>query len=177
MNLFLATHNDDESLWGAFTLMREHPLVFIVTDSWIQFNRGENITADERWEETIKAMVIVRCPVMRLAIRDDVLDEWSIKNKLSRFSGLETVYAPAIQGGNIQHDLVGKVADELFGVKVKHYAAYTQTEPYTTGKEEIIPTEEELVLKEKMLDCYKTQLGNVNKIYFDAVKGKSEWYI
>src|SRR5689334_950672 len=131
MKLFIAPHNDDESLFGAFTLMREHPLVVVVTDSYKQHDRGESVTADQRWEETKSALSLIGCAAIRLGIRDDVIDGWSVNEKLKRFVGFEVVYAPAIQGGNPHHDLVGTIAKEIFGDKVKAYTTYSATELYT----------------------------------------------
>jgi LmbE family N-acetylglucosaminyl deacetylase len=178
MKLFLAPHNDDECLFGAFTLIRERPLVVIVTDAWNQFNRETGITAEMRWEETKKAMEILGCPVIRLGIRDDCLDEASVRDKLSRFVGFETVYAPAVQDGNLQHDLIGRIAGEVFGDKCKYYATYTKEQLYTTGIQEIIPTPDELILKEKVLLCYQSQINLPDTApHFEAVRGHSEWYI
>lgn len=180
MKLAIIPHNDDESLFLAFTLLREKPLVVIVTDSFIQFNRGDGITADQRWEETVKAMQVLGCPVMRLGIRDDVIDEWAVKDKLSRFSGFDEVYAPAIQGGNKDHDLIGRVVKEMDWDKriVEYYATYSATELYTTGEREIVPTQEELDLKNRALVCYKSQINLPStKPHYEAVKGKSEWFI
>jgi LmbE family N-acetylglucosaminyl deacetylase len=178
MKLFLSPHDDDQVLFGAFTLMRMNPLVVICTDSWIQGNRGEDITAEQRAEESRKACEILGCPVVRLGLRDDVVDEWSMKRALSRFSGFETVYIPAIQGGNKDHDLVGQVAKEVFK-NVKQYTTYTSTELYTTGSEEIIPTSEEIILKHNTLDCFQSQINlPATAPHFEAVKGgKSEWFI
>jgi LmbE family N-acetylglucosaminyl deacetylase len=177
-NLFISPHNDDETLFGAVTLMREKPLVVIVTDSWIQFTRGDEITADQRWEETKKAMEILGCPVLRLGIRDDCLDEITLKDKLSRFVGFEKVYAPAEHvGGNLQHNLIGKVAGEVFGDKCKRYTSYASPALYIQGTEEVKPTPEEVILKDKALACYESQI-KINGPHFDAVKGgKSEWFI
>jgi hypothetical protein len=47
VKVFLSPHHDDETLFGAFTLLRERPLVVIVTDSYVQFNRGDGITNDD----------------------------------------------------------------------------------------------------------------------------------
>ena len=63
-SIFLAPHNDDEALFGSFTIIREKPLVVIITDSWIQPNRGEKgCDAETRWNETKKAMEILGAPV------------------------------------------------------------------------------------------------------------------
>ncbi len=178
MKLFLAPHSDDETLFGAYTLMREKPLVVIVTDSWLQFFRNTGITADQRWNETVEAMKILGCPVVRLGIRDDVIDEWSVKDKLCRFANFERIYAPAVQGGNPHHDLIGEVAKYLFGSRATQYSTYSKDELYIKGSFELVPTPEEIELKNKALDCYVTQLNlEATKPHFEAVKGKSEWYI
>lgn len=178
MNLFISPHPDDEALFGAFTLMREKPLVVIATDSWIQFNRGDNITADQRWQETLEAMKIVGCSVLRLGIRDDVINEWVVKDKLSRFANFERIYAPAVQGGNPHHDLIGEVVKYLFGSRATQYSTYSKEELYIKGNFELVPTPEELDLKNKMLECYKSQLAlDATRPHFEVMKGKSEWYI
>ena len=179
MKLFLSPHPDDETLFGAFTLMREKPLVVIVTDSYVQQNRGENITPQQRFQESVNAMNILGCSVMRLGIRDDIINELALTDRLAWFKNFDTVYAPAIQGGNPVHDLVGKVALKVFGDKVKQYSTYAKGEWFTHGTKEIIPTPtEELILKEKALACYKSQINlPATAPHFEAVKGKSEWYI
>lgn len=181
MKLFISPHNDDETLFGAFTLMREKPLVVIVTDSWVQFNRGEEITADMRWEETRNAMKILGCPVIRLGIRDDIIDEWMVTERLKAFVGFDTVYIPALQGGHPHHDLVNSVALPLFnvtGTQLQFYATYSKEELHTMGPFEIKPTVQELVLKEQALQCYQSQINlPATKPHFDAVFGKSEWFM
>jgi LmbE family N-acetylglucosaminyl deacetylase len=177
MKLFIAPHNDDEALFGTYTLLREKPLVVIITDSWIQYNRGDNVTAEERWQETVEAMKIIGCPVVRLGIRDDIIDELAIKDKLSKFAGFEQVFAPAeVENGNLHHNMVARVAQEVFGDKLKKYQTYSRDNLHLPGTEEIIPTEEEKRIKEKVLNCYPSQL-RINKPHFDAVIGGSEWFI
>lgn len=177
MKLFISPHNDDETLFGAFTLMREKPLVVIVTDSYIQQNRGEDITPQQRFQETVNAMKILGCPVIRLGIRDDIINELAVMEKLACFKNFEMVYAPAIQGGNPHHDLVGKVALEVFKHKIRQYCTYSATELYTTGVHEVAPySEAESLIKAKALACYESQIQlPATAPHFEAVKGKSEW--
>lgn len=175
--IFLSPHNDDEVLFGAYTLMRLKPLVIIVTDSYIQPLRGDiSCAADIRCRETINAMKLAGCPVLFLGIRDTELTEDMLKERLAGFNP-ETIYIPAIQGGNPQHDLVGKVGMELFGHKnVERYCTYTKEELWTTGGWEIKPTQQEIDLKNKMLDCYKSQINlRATAPHFSAVRNKSEW--
>jgi hypothetical protein len=157
--------------------MREHPLVLTVTDSFIQANRGEAVTADQRWLEDIEAMKILDCPLIFGNIRDDIIDEWAVKDLLSRFYNFDVVYAPAVQGGNPQHDLIGRLAKERFK-NVIQYSTYAKGEWRTKGNKEILGTP--LANKEKMkaLSCYKSQLSlPATKPHFDAAKGESEWYM
>lgn len=177
MDLLFSPHNDDAVLFASYTLLREKPLVITVTDSWIQFNRGELQTANDRWSEDVEAMKVLGCSIIRLGLRDDMLSEDQLRQAFVRFINFNNVYVPALQGGNLQHDMVYRVATEVFGGYCKYYATYTKTEPYTRGNIEITPTVEEIELKNKALDCYKSQIANTNKVYFDSVRGRSEWII
>lgn len=177
-SLFIAPHNDDETLFGAFTLLREKPLVLIVTDSYIQYKRGDGVTWADRRMETSKAMYMLGCPLNFLGLPDNELREIDIKNKLDSFEGFETIYAPKpYENGNPHHNMIGEVAKELFGDKVIFYSTYTKDNLYMTGKTEIVPTDEELELKNRALECYKSQLSLPStRPHFEAVLGKSEWY-
>lgn len=176
--IFLAPHNDDEALFGAYTLLREKSLVIVVTDSFIQPERGDvGCDAETRRKETIEAMKIAGCPVVFLGIKDTELTEEILRDRLKGLNP-QKVYAPAIQGGNLQHDIVGKVAKELFEGRVEHYTTYTKTQLHTTGTREIKPTEKEEILKMSMLQCYKSQIALPStKPHFEAVIGKSEWLL
>lgn len=177
--IFLSPHNDDESLFAAYTLMRLKPLVIIVTDSHIQEQRGNaNCSANNRRQETIAAMRLAGCPVLFMGIPDMFLCEEVLKERLQYFNP-ETVYIPALQGGNPQHDIVHKVAMELFGRKsVEQYCTYSKTELYTEGSWEVKPTLPEMELKNKMLDCYVSQLNLPSTApHFLVVRNKSEWLV
>lgn len=186
MNLWISPHSDDAVLFGAFTLMREHPLVLTVTDSYIQANRGENITAEQRRNEDIEAMKILNCSIVFGGIRDDIIDEWAVTNLLSKFHNFDTVYAPALQGGNKDHDLISKVALDIFGDKVTQYSTYAKGEWYTEGNIKVPASDEEHTtfiraeadLKEKALACYQSQINLPStKPHFEAIKGKPEWFL
>lgn len=172
-------HNDDEALFLAYTLMREKPLVVMITDSHIQPNRGEvGCDAETRWSETKEAMKLLNLPVIRLGIVDFELNYHHLGNFLQHsLDGFETIYAPAIQEGNPHHDIIGRACKAVFGDKVKQYSTYARGEFFTKGNIEIIPTEEEFELKKKMLECYRSQLKLPStKPHFDAaIEAKSEW--
>jgi LmbE family N-acetylglucosaminyl deacetylase len=118
----------------------------------------------------------LRCPIIRLGLRDDDVTEEQIEQKLRELPEPSEVYAPALQGGNVHHDMVHRVALKVFGKKVTQYTTYTKTELYTTGNIEIFPSANEKNIKRHALECYQSQLA-INGPHFLAVVGKSEWLI
>ncbi len=176
-SLFLSPHSDDAVLFGAFTLMREKSLVLTVTDSWIQQNRGENITPEQRRQEDIEAMKLLGCSIVFGGIRDDIIDEWAINNLLSKFKNFDKIYAPAVQDGNKDHDMIGMIAGNIFP-NIIYYTTYSKTALYTIGSKEIKPGKIEIALKNIALACYKSQINlPATKPHFEAVKNRSEWFI
>lgn len=175
-SLAIIPHNDDESLFLAYTLMRQKPVVLVVTDSYIQWKRGDPITMTTRRNETLAAMKLLGCPVVWGEIHDDEISEGHVHNLLQRFKNFDIIYAPAVQGGNAHHDLIGEVASRL--PNVIEYTTYTKEELWTTGQFEVIPTPEEMVLKNQALDCYQSQIRlPATAPHFAAVRNKSEWLI
>lgn len=179
--LLISCHNDDETLFTAYTLMRHKPIVIVCTTSHIQPNRGEKgCDAYTRNQETIEAMKLAGCPVVFLGIKDTELTEDILRERLKPFNP-ETIYTPAYhENGNEQHNLVNKVALEVFGRnKCEQYCSYVKGNyNIVEGSWEIKPTHSEMELKNKMLDCYKSQLNLPStKPHFDSVRGKSEWLL
>ena len=157
-SIALIPHNDDESLFLAYTIMREKPLVIICTDSFIQWERGDGITNEERTNESIEAMKLAGADVEFLHIPDNDIQREILFKKFKEYKA-DLVYAPAIEdGGNPTHNLIGEYADIVFD-NVKHYMTYGSANyTKTKGSKLIIPTEEEKELKKKMLACYPSQM-------------------
>lgn len=175
----LAPHDDDQVLFAAYTLMREKPTVFVVLDSYIQPNRGETgCSAEERAKESAIACEMLGVPIKRFRIRDDATPKDQLWKGMAvgfkELAGFDRIYIPAKQGGNFQHDLVNEVAGAMYTYKTVEYTTYTKTQLYTTGNKEVVPTDSEVVLKNRAMECFQSQL-RVNRPHFDAVKGKSEW--
>ena len=171
--IVLAVHNDDECLFCAYTIIREKPLVIIITDGFNQTIYGVKTDWLERRRESIRAMAILGASVMFMGIRDVDLTENLLYERL-KYINPEVVYAPALQGGHQAHDIVSKIAKELFRANVIYYSTYTKEELFARGIKEVIPTQEEIELKNKALAEYKTQL-KMSEPHFAAVKNKSEW--
>lgn len=128
MNLFIAPHNDDEVLFGCFTLIREKPLVVVVLDSWLQEQRGSEVTWVDRRSESESACAIIGCDVQFLGFHDDDPDWDGIYGALSLFRDFEHCYAPAIEeGGHEHHNRIGEIASVIFKDKITHYMTYTRS--------------------------------------------------
>jgi|GEM_PF-2609949 len=178
--MFLAPHNDDEALFGAFTIMRERPLVIIVTDSYIQQLRGDGITAEQRRLETKSAMKKLGVECCFLGIPDNNITREILINTIKAapryMKEVKIVFAPMIEGGNKIHDLVGEVAEKMFS-NVLHYSTYTKTRPYSLGDIEVEPTHKEQALKNEVLEEYHTQKNHkYDKVYFQEAKNRSEYF-
>jgi len=178
--MFLAPHNDDEALFGAFTIMREKPLVVIATDSYVQQLRGDGITAEQRRLETKRAMEKLGVESYFLGIPDSKCTKELLIDRLKtapeKIRNAKLIFAPMIEGGNKIHDIVGEVAEEVFD-NVLHYSTYTKTRPYPEGDIEVKPTQKEQELKIEILEEYSTQKNHkYNKIYFQLAKKRNEYF-
>jgi LmbE family N-acetylglucosaminyl deacetylase len=156
MDIFLSPHNDDEALFGAYTIMRKKPIVVVVTDSFVEEKRGDGVTAEERIQETKNACKVMGVECDFLHLRDDEITEDILHETLGNIYGVDTCYCPAFEvGGNPIHNLVARVAPVFFDCI--HYMTYTGESTKTKGKTIITPTEAEKELKRKTLDCYPSQ--------------------
>jgi len=177
MKLLLSPHNDDECLFAAYTLMREKPLVIVVTDS--DAHLADGITAYQRREESIRACALLGVPVVFLGLKDGTLEQQkdNLRRRLEPFAfqSWSHVYAPAIQGGHKDHDALGDVVSTLFS-PVSYYATYAAGELFSPAGREIVPTPEEVERKNRALDCYPSQIQLAGPTsHFDAVRGTSEY--
>ena len=177
MKLLLSPHNDDECLFAAYTLMREKPLVIVVTDS--DAHLAERVTAHERREESRRACELLGVPVVFLGLKDGTLEHQKaeLKRRLEPFASQPWthIYAPAIQGGHKDHDALGEVVSLIFS-PVSYYATYAAGECFTPAGIEITPTQEEIARKNRALDCYPSQIRLArDKSRFESVRGRSEY--
>ena len=171
----LAPHNDDETLFMAYTVMRNKPLVIIITDGYNQKRMGFEVNAEQRRLESIEACRILGAPVVFLGIKDTEITEDILAERLSGLSA-DIVYAPAIQGGHKDHDLVSRVAVRLFGDRVRHYSTYSKEDFFIQEGTKVVPIEAEMLLKNEALNKYVSQI-RYSKPHFDEVRGKPEWFI
>lgn len=171
MNLFLAPHNDDETLFGSYIIQVYKPLVIVVTDSYIQYERGEkDCSAENRIEESKKACAILGANVKFLHIpdkSDDIFLLQEMKRQIDRHED-GVVFAPAVEeGGNFQHNLVGQFAKDNFQ-NVRSYYTYTRQRDWPEGPVKVAATDDMKLKKLAALHCYTSQWNNVCKMYFET---------
>ena len=166
--ILLSPHNDDESLFCAYTIMRMKPLVVVVFDSYIQ----DWTTKEERRKETEEAMKMLGAEVMFLGLNDKTATEEDVKQALAKLPDAE-VFAPT--GSHKHHNMIGRLAERRWKTVVL-YTTYDGDALHVKGRVEIVPTKKEIEVKNKALDCYKSQLIK-NKPHFDAVRGGNEYYV
>ncbi len=155
MKILLAPHADDETLFAAYTLLREKPFVVLCFAG-----APRHGSFDVRLAEFEAAMAVLDCPWFSIA--NEHADEDELLNvALERLAGgrldIEHVYAPLPEAdGNDDHNLVGEAAAHLWPGKVTFYATYTDSAKTTLGQ--AVPYEPTWPdLKRKALACYQSQ--------------------
>lgn len=182
MKYLISPHDDDAALFAAITCLREQPTIVVVADSYVQPARGEvGCSAQERAAETAAAHAVLGCETIRLGLRDDALTYDAILRTLGDLPYAETVYAPALEAGHPQHDLVARAAANLASApRLRCYSTYAKLSQYRAvdlqpvGTTEIEWTRPEYERKQAALACYQSQ-RRVNAVHFAAVEGRSEW--
>ena len=179
--LFLAPHNDDEALFGAYIIQLHKPLVIVVTDSYIQYERGEMLSLwTARRLETLAAMEELdpEIDVDFLGVKDKEFNQELCEAALAPYAAekYDIVFAPSPnEGGNWMHDVTGQVAAKLFPT-VRHYSTYTKSREYPQGMTPVPATEAMKAKKLKAIACYKSQMNNVCRMYL-TTPHKDEYLI
>lgn len=174
--LFLSPHNDDEVLFGAFTIQREAPDVAVVFDSHLQPERGHG---ECRWDTRRReSNAGVRClrdfeyvspfEVFFLGLSDR--EAWTVgelvtimsQKFVARKVEYSEVWAPGEETrGHEHHNLVAAAALLVFpNAKIHRYLTYTRTSGKSTHGIEVKPKGIEVRRKLEAMACYKTQLEN-----------------
>ncbi len=165
MKLFLSPHNDDETLFGAFTIQREKPLVAVLFDSYVQAARGNPVTWRQRRQESREAVHLLsgKLPAF-LELRDS---EPSTPQEIASHIAIafgegnfDHVFAPSIEpNGHEQHNAVGRAADILWPGRVTHYLTYTRDKGKSTSDHRVpVESGEWIRRKLRALACYESQI-------------------
>lgn len=156
-SIFLSPHNDDETLFGAYTLLRYRPLVVICLRSFVQDAIWKNgVSWKTREAETAAAMDVLGCRWVQWEFSDLEPDWPTLKAELRRLDPTR-VWAPAVEKeGHSHHNRIGGLAHELFQSRVVHYLTYTRRGKSASGKR-VAAEPGWRELKRRALDCYVSQ--------------------
>ena len=157
--LFLAPHNDDETLFGSFLIQQDQADVVVVLRSFYEATRWPAAHFHVREAETDAAMEILGRPWEQWTFSDLEPDWPAILGSMrERAADYDVVYAPAIYTeGHPHHNSVGVRAFEAFGERVQWYTTYTRTRGRETGHR-VGPTADQIVRKLEALACYRSQI-------------------
>ncbi len=167
-DLLLAPHNDDETLFGSFTILRERPMVIICLRSQVQEDRY-GILASTREKETQSALWWLGQPTWKQCMTldndpnyaDKLVDDFET---LDYVHAPERVWAPHWEvGGHEQHNGVAIAASGIFGKRVQPYLTYKRGQKHSNGQirshgREIEYEPSWVWLKMRALCCYRSQI-------------------
>lgn len=160
MQVLISPHPDDAVLFASYFILREKPLVITVTHPTYQGDNG-----NQRIVEDYSALRILGAPICFLGIDEDKLTLEILLERLHFLPPGTHYYIPEYEkDGNPQHNLINiAIKSETFNWT--EYKTYSGLEDRTIGSE-VIPTEEELLLKQAAMACYRTQIENPNTAHY-----------
>ena len=168
MKLFISPHCDDETLFGAFTILREQPYVMIVYDGYVQQKRGLPVTMLQRRQESIAALDILGIPLNKILFcaLDDSKEytEREIGERIITGCHIadfqpEEIFMPTNEiKGHRQHNLVARAG--LLGIlpKITRYMTYTEMGKSVSGKPVVVENPMWIAKKLQALACYTSQM-------------------
>ena len=163
-NVLLAAHNDDECLFAAHVCARFEPHVIVCLRSDAQAQRGLPITYEMREKETEEAMRVFGLDWTQWPFPDSKPNPGELKRAMRTIEAdvgfvPRRVFAPLPEdGGHEQHNLIGELAHEVFGDRVRFYSTYRRGLGKSRAGREIVMEPEWIVLKLQALQCYRTQI-------------------
>lgn len=155
MKIFLSPHCDDESLFGAYTILRHRPQVLVCFNG----RKAKHLADDhEREAETRAAMDILGAEVGFLRCRC-VPADWDTLEQRLRHLDPEVVWAPLPEDdGQSGHNGVARLAIRLWPGRVAFYATYTGKGTKTRLAAPVPVEPGWAELKEQALACYQSQI-------------------
>ncbi len=147
MNILLAPHADDETLFAAYTLLEHHPLVVVCYPGAARHGAPET-----RLGELADAMRVLGCEWVPPHSED-------LQTHLRAYDP-DHVWAPYPEdGGHSAHNRVGELAVDLWPGRVTWYTTYTEEGRSTAGAL-MSPKEGWQELKVRALNCYASQIAH-----------------
>jgi LmbE family N-acetylglucosaminyl deacetylase len=155
---FLSPHCDDETLFGSFTIQREHPIVIICfRGSGVENEWG--VTHEQRFKETEKAVSILNAEDL-IDWSDKSLDE--LEEEILKLDG-NKIYVPAFEDcGHDDHNRLHYLTP-FDRHNIIYYLTYTQPPGQPIKRSESlfkVPINNSVWVQNKLeaMLCYKSQL-------------------
>lgn len=169
--LLLAPHNDDETLFASYTLLRYRPTVVVCT--WPMIHR-------ERVSETEAAMEVLGIRIQDLhqwRFRDDDPDWDAMETKMRGLGEWEMVFAPMLEEhGHEQHNRVTEIANRVFG-GTQGYATYRRECGRTMTDNEVPFERYWPAIKFRAMSCYQSQINwDQTWPWFFDTDARREWW-
>lgn len=185
MDIFISPHNDDETLFGAFSILKHRPKVIFVYDSVIQELRGDLMcSAASRRGESVSALRELGVPFSDIyfcgisdatayKISEDGEEEGitvkdianAISEGLAAFGASDSdyvgrVFAPLYEiEGHIHHNAVAYAAATIFSPsQITNYCTYTPVGKTLSPNQVAIEDPGWIVKKFRALTCYQSQI-------------------
>lgn len=158
-DVFLAPHNDDETLFGAYTCLRHQPLVVVCLRSFVEetWPGGPHYAVRER--ETGDACALLDCDWLQWTFPDDN-PPWEELTAAIAGLGADRVWAPLPEpGGHQHHNAIGRIASHVYPQTV-FYATYTHLNGKTTAGELVEPEPGWERVKRQAMACYASQANH-----------------
>ena len=157
MDVYLAPHNDDDVLWGTYTLLRYKPLVIVCLRSYIEASWPGGPVYQTREAETAKALEILGCEYVQWEIPDSAPDWDEVRRRLYALEDVERVWAPLPEeNGHLHHNALAAAALQVFP-QARLYATYTYGGGKSTIGEVVEPEPGWEELKRRAMACYVSQ--------------------
>lgn len=181
MNLFLSPHNDDETLFGAFTILRHRPIVVVV---FYPDPRGGDPTTRLR-ETTLACRLLGAAGYKqgnvpqepadtRKCSHEKLMEIQELLKLLDKQQSPERVWAPALSpNGNAEHAAVGQQAAAVFGDRVTHYHTYHAGQKVAQQNKPVPYEPSWIRLKHLALACYGSQYEKAGRHFMEDLR---EWY-
>lgn len=156
MDLFIAPHNDDDALFGAYTCLQHRPLIVTVLRSFIESGWNPPVHYETREAESAAAAAVLGCEHVQWTFPDSNPDWHAISAELSTLTP-RMVWAPLPEpGGHAHHNVLGTLAGNLWP-HTHYYATYTHANGKTTTGRRIEPQPGWETVKREAMACYHSQ--------------------
>ena len=168
-SVLIAPHNDDETLFAAYTIMRERPHVIVALSDPHNGRKREQET-----RTAVDWLTAGRSSVEHWGFDCSCPDWEGLSSAIGELARYDRVWAPAVVGeasgyvlgeapengwGVLQHEHLGWLAQNILRARVRRYCLYTRWHGRHKVRE-IVPTGVEIARKLVALSCYESAIAD-----------------